>query len=96
MLNAGGTDEGGACGVVRDSKVVQLISPRAGFYPFTEANVAGYGSTQAGDIDLGAVTVPLRVGSVKLAADREFTTATGFGDPFLFPGPDYAGCGRGG
>jgi TolB-like protein len=79
LLNAGGADDFGTGGVVRDSKVVQLISPRASFYPFTEANVASYGSTQAGDIDLGAVTVPLRVASVKQGAVRDSFTA--FGDP---------------
>jgi hypothetical protein len=94
LLNASGADEVDACGVVRDAKVVQLVSPRAGFYPYTEANVAGYGRTQAGDIDLGAVTVPRRVASVHLGAVRDPITA--FGDPMLFPGSDDAGSVWGG
>ena len=82
MLNAGGANKVEAGGVVRDSKVVHPIRPCAGLYPLTQANVAGQGSPQAGEIDLSAVTVPLSVAGVNLGSVGDFITA--------FGGPDFS------
>ena len=66
---------------------------RAGFYPYTEASVAGQGKPHAGDLRFSAVTVPLNVRSIDLGAVLDALIA--FGDQMLFPKSDDAGFLRG-